>query len=266
LSNNNIHIKKINIIGIIPARMASSRFPGKPMKKILGVPMIGHCYLRSKMCSLLDEVYVATCDEEIKTYIESIGGNAIMTADTHERASDRTAEALLKIEKASGKKVDIVVMLQGDEPMVVPEMIESAVTPLVEENSILITNLYSRIQTLKEFEDPNEVKVVVNKNSNALYFSREAIPSRKKGITDVPMYKQVCVIPFRRDFLLEYNQMEQTPLEVIESVDMMRILENGLDVKMVFSDVQSYAVDTVEDLNHVAELMAEDQLVNSYIK
>jgi len=266
LSNNNIHIKKINIIGIIPARMASSRFPGKPMKKILGVPMIGHCYLRSKMCSLLDEVYVATCDEEIKTYIESIGGNAIMTADTHERASDRTAEALLKIEKASGKKVDIVVMLQGDEPMVIPEMIESAVTPLVEENSILITNLYSRIQTIKEFEDPNEVKVVVNKNSNALYFSREAIPSRKKGITDVPMYKQVCVIPFRRDFLLEYNQMEQTPLEVIESVDMMRILENGLDVKMVFSDVQSYAVDTVEDLNHVAELMAEDQLVNSYIK
>jgi len=256
----------MKIVGIIPARMASSRFPGKPMKKILGVPMIGHCYLRSKMCSLLDEVYVATCDEEIKTYIESIGGNAIMTADTHERASDRTAEALLKIEKASGKKVDIVVMLQGDEPMVVPEMIESAVTPLVEENSILITNLYSRIQTLKEFEDPNEVKVVVNKNSNALYFSREAIPSRKKGITDVPMYKQVCVIPFRRDFLLEYNQMEQTPLEVIESVDMMRILENGLDVKMVFSDVQSYAVDTVEDLNHVAELMAEDQLVNSYIK
>jgi len=256
----------MKIVGIIPARMASSRFPGKPMKKILGMPMIGHCFLRSKMCSLLDEVYVATCDDEIKNYIESIGGNAIMTADTHERASDRTAEALLKIEKASGKKVDIVVMLQGDEPMVIPEMIESAVTPLVEEDSILITNLYSRIQTLKEFEDPNEVKVVVNKNSNALYFSREAIPSRKKGITDVPMYKQVCVIPFRRDFLLEYNQMEQTPLEVIESVDMMRILENGLDVKMVFSDVQSYAVDTLEDLNHVAELMAEDQLVNSYIK
>jgi len=256
----------MKIVGIIPARMASSRFPGKPMKKILGMPMIGHCFLRSKMCSLLDEVYVATCDDEIKNYIESIGGNAIMTADTHERASDRTAEALLKIEKASGKKVDIVVMLQGDEPMVIPEMIESAVTPLVEEDSILITNLYSRIQTLKEFEDPNEVKVVVNRNSNALYFSREAIPSRKKGITDVPMYKQVCVIPFRRDFLLEYNQMEQTPLEVIESVDMMRILENGLDVKMVFSDVQSYAVDTVEDLNHVAELMAEDQLVNSYIK
>ena len=256
----------MKIVGIIPARMASSRFPGKPMKKILGMPMIGHCFLRSKMCSLLDEVYVATCDDEIKNYIESIGGNAIMTADTHERASDRTAEALLKIEKASGKKVDIVVMLQGDEPMVIPEMIESAVTPLVEEDSILITNLYSRIQTLKEFEDPNEVKVVVNKKSNALYFSREAIPSRKKGITDVPMYKQVCVIPFRRDFLLEYNQMEQTPLEVIESVDMMRILENGLDVRMVYSDVQSFAVDTLEDLNHVTELMAEDQLVNSYIK
>jgi len=255
----------MKIVGIIPARMASSRFPGKPMKKILGMPMIGHCFLRSKMCSLLDEVYVATCDDEIKNYIESIGGNAIMTADTHERASDRTAEALLKIEKASGKKVDIVVMLQGDEPMVIPEMIESAVTPLVEEDSILITNLYSRIQTLKEFEDPNEVKVVVNKKSNALYFSREAIPSRKKGITDVPMYKQVCVIPFRRDFLLEYNQMEQTPLEIIESVDMMRILENGLDIKMVYSNVKSYSVDTIEDIVYVSELMEEDALVKTYI-
>jgi len=108
----------MNIIGIIPARLASTRLPNKPMASILGMPMIGHVYFRSKMSSILDEVYVATCDNEIVDYIASIGGKAIMTADTHERASDRTAEALITIEKETGKKVDIVVMIQGDEPMI----------------------------------------------------------------------------------------------------------------------------------------------------
>jgi len=255
----------MKILGIIPARMASSRFPDKPMKKILGMPMIGHCYKRSKMSDIMDEVYVATCDSEIFEYIESIGGKTVMTADTHERASDRTAEALLKIEESTNQKVDIVVMLQGDEPMVTPEMIESAVNPLLIDSSIKISNLYSEISTISEFEDPNEVKVVVDKNSNALYFSREPIPSRKKGISNVPMYKQVCVIPFKRDFLLEYNQMKQTPLEIIESVDMMRILENGMDVKMVFSEVQSYAVDTQYDLEVVEQKMKNDHLLKQYI-
>ena len=252
------------IIGIIPARMASSRFPGKPMKKILGMPMIGHCYLRSKMCETLDEVYVATCDEEIKNYVESIGGKAIMTADTHKRASDRTAEALLIIEESLGYRADVVVMLQGDEPMVLPEMIESAVKPLMDDENILVCNLYSTINSVKEFEDPNEVKVVIDKHKNALYFSREPIPSRKKGITDVPMYKQVCVIPFRRDFLLEYNRMDQTPLEIIESVDMLRILENGLDVKMIYTNVKSYSVDTIEDLSFVQSQMKTDPLIGKY--
>ena len=255
----------MKILGIIPARMASSRFPGKPMKEILGMPMIGHCYIRSKMCIILDGLFVATCDEEINNYVESIGGKAIMTADTHERASDRTAEALLKIEESQGYKADIVIMLQGDEPMVLPEMIKSAVKPLLDDKTVLVSNLYTEISSVNEFEDPNEVKVVLDKNSNALYFSREPVPSRKKGVADVPMYKQVCIIPFRRDFLLEYNRMKQTPLEIIESVDMMRILENGLDVKMVYSNVKSYSVDTIEDLEFVSKLMAEDALVKTYI-
>ena len=160
----------MNIIGIIPARMASSRFPNKPMADILGMPMIGHCYKRSKMSNLLNEVYVATCDKEIHDYIESIGGKAVMTADTHERASDRSAEALLKIEKISGKRVDIVVMLQGDEPMITPEMIQAAVQPLVDTKSIKISNLYAKIMNVEEFEDPNEVKVVIDKNEFAMYF------------------------------------------------------------------------------------------------
>ena len=255
----------MNIIGIIPARMASSRFPNKPMAPILGMPMIGHCYKRSKMSSLLNEVYVATCDKEIADYIRRIGGKVVMTLDSHERASDRTAEALLKIEKSTGKRADIVVMLQGDEPMITPEMIQGAVQPLIGDKVIKISNLYAKINTVAEFEDPNEVKVVVDKEEYAIYFSREAIPSRKKGVCDVPMYKQVCIIPFNRDFLLEYNNMAQTPLEIIESVDMMRIIENGMKVKMIFTENESYSVDTQEDLDNVIEKMKSDTLISKYL-
>ena len=245
--------------------MASSRFPNKPMADIVGMPMIGHCYKRTKMSSLLDEVYVATCDQEIFDYIESIGGKVVMTANTHERASDRAAEALLKIENATGKKADIVVMLQGDEPMITPEMIQAAVQPLIDDREIKISNLYSKILSVEEFEDPNEVKVVMDKNEFALYFSREPIPSRKKGVLDGPMYKQVCIIPFDRDFLLHYNKMEQTTLEIIESVDMMRIIENGMRVKMVFTANESYSVDTEEDRLNVVEKMKDDLLLKKYI-
>jgi 3-deoxy-manno-octulosonate cytidylyltransferase (CMP-KDO synthetase) len=256
----------MNIIGIIPARLASSRLPNKPMAKILGMPMIGHVYFRSKMSEMLSEVYVATCDLEIKNYIESMGGKAIMTADTHERASDRTAEALLEIEKRTGEKLDIIVMIQGDEPMVTPEMINAAVEPLLGDRDLNITNLMAVLKTKEEHEDPAEVKVVVDKNNNALYFSREPIPSRKKGAEDVPMLKQVCIIPFRRDFLLEYNDMEQTPLEIIESVDMNRLLENGIKIKMVMRNEETYSVDTIADLDNVNTKMFNDPLLDSYLK
>jgi 3-deoxy-manno-octulosonate cytidylyltransferase (CMP-KDO synthetase) len=153
-------------------------------------------------------------------------------------------------------------MIQGDEPMVHPEMIEQAVKPLIEDNSVNVVNLMANMKDVNEFEDPNEVKVVVDKNNNALYFSREPIPSRKKGISKVPMYKQVCIIPFRRDFLLEYNKMDPTPLETIESVDMLRILENGYKVKMVLTDYETYSVDTKEDLMKVINVL-KNELKNS---
>ena len=253
----------MNIVSIIPARMGSSRFPGKPMADILGMPMIGHVYKRVKMSKLLNEVYIATCDMEIYEYIESIGGKAVMTCSSHERCSDRCAEAMLKIEKEENKKIDIMVMVQGDEPLTFPEMIDEAVNPMLNDNSIFITNLVSDLNTIEEFEDPNEVKVVMDKNNYAIYFSREPIPSRKKGILEVPMKKQVCVIPFTRDFLLEYNKMEPTPLEIIESVDMMRIIENGMKVKMIDTKYETKAVDTKDDLNKVSEIMKEDLLFNN---
>jgi 3-deoxy-manno-octulosonate cytidylyltransferase (CMP-KDO synthetase) len=255
----------MKIIGIIPARLASSRLPQKPLADILGMPMIGHVYHRSKLCSTLEEVYVATCDVEIYNYISSIGGKAVMTSDKHERASDRTAEALLKIEKETLSKVDIVVMIQGDEPMVTPEMINDSILPLLNDDNIKITNLMAKMNTIQEHEDPAEVKVVVDKNNFALYFSREPIPSRKKGVNDVPMLKQVCIIPFSRDFLLEYNEMKQTPLEIIESVDMNRLLENGIKIKMVLTDTETYSVDTKKDLENVNKRMSGDLLIKKYL-
>ena len=254
----------LKIIAIIPARMGSSRFPGKPMAHILGIPMVGHVYYRVRMCSLVSETYVATCDKEIFDYLEGIGGKAIMTADTHERCTDRTAEAMLKVEEMTGEKLDIVVMVQGDEPMVTPDMIEQAVSPFLEEPGVNVVNLMAEIGTVKEFEDPNEVKVVVGLDGNALYFSREPIPSRKKGGQDVPMLKQVCIIPFRRDYLLRFNEMAETPLERIESVDMMRILEHGEDVRMVMTKSKTLAVDTPEDLERVVHMMKDERLRNRY--
>ena len=251
-------------IGIIPARLASSRFPGKPLAKICGMPMVGHVYFRSKLCKLLDEVFVATCDREIAKYVESINGKAIMTANTHERASDRTAEAMLKIERDTGQKVDIVVMLQGDEPMIYPEMIDRSIQPMMENGMIQVVNLMATIKSRQEHDDPNTVKVVVDLNNFALYFSREPVPSWKKGAKEVPMMKQVCIIPFKRDFLIKFNELESTPLEIVESVDMLRVLEHGYRVKMVLTEFDTYSVDTKEDLEKVSKLMEHDALVGKY--
>ncbi len=256
----------MKVIAIIPARMSSSRYPGKPMIDIVGMPMIGHVYKRVKMSKTLDEVYIATCDKEIYDYAESIGAKAVMTKNTHERASDRCAEAMLKIEeKNPHDKCDIMVLVQGDEPLTHPNMIDEAVNPMLNDSSIMITNLAEKLVNLKDFENPNEVKVVMDKNSNALYFSREPIPSKKKFDGNVPMYKQVPIIPFRRDFLLKYNEMEPTPLEIIESVDMLRVIENGINIKMIPTSYKVKAVDVPADVEIVLEMMKNDECVKQYI-
>ncbi|EPR44081.1 3-deoxy-D-manno-octulosonate cytidylyltransferase [Desulfovibrio sp. X2] len=252
------------IVAVIPARMGSSRFPGKPLADIHGVPMVGHVFFRTRMCDLLDETVVATCDREIADYVESVGGRAVMTLDTHERCTDRTAECMLKVEEAVGEDVDIVVMVQGDEPMVTPEMISASLEPMLADPALGVVNLMADLGSVEEFEDPNEVKVVTDLSGNALYFSREPVPSRKKGVLDVPMKKQVCIIPFRRQALLDFNALQETPLERIESVDMMRLLEHGRRVRMVQTDARTKSVDTQADLELVRKLMADDGLRGSY--
>ena len=235
--------------------MGSSRFPGKPMARILGKPMIRHVFERVSKSAQLTATAVATCDKEIFDYIKSIGGTAVMTSDRHERASDRCAEALGILEETNKTKYDIVVLVQGDEPMTHPEMIDEALAPMMRDSKIQITNLLGKIDGIEEFEDRNCIKVVCDLEGDALYFSREPIPTRSK-IDTVPMGKQVCVIPFRRDFLLEYTRMTPTPLEVAESVDMMRVLEHGIKVRMVPTKHATYSVDTPQDLHRLEKIMA----------
>ena len=244
----------MKVLALIPARMGSSRFPGKPMAKILGKPMIEHVYENVLKCELLTKTVVATCDKQILDFIHSIGGEAIMTSEKHERASDRCAEALAYLEEEDGIKYDIVVMVQGDEPMTNPDMITEALTPMLNNTEIVVTNLLGDIKSKEEFEDRNCIKVICDLDNNALCFSREPIPTRKFG--NVLMKKQVCVIPFTRDFLLEYIKLAPTPLEIAESVDMMRVLEHGKKVKMVPTKYQTYPVDTKADLLRVEEIMS----------
>jgi 3-deoxy-manno-octulosonate cytidylyltransferase (CMP-KDO synthetase) len=239
--------------------MGSSRFPGKPLAKLLGKPMVEHCYTRTNTCSDLSGTYVATCNQEIVEHIEGIGGQAIMTSDKHERATDRTAEAMLTIEKNTHSKVDVVVMVQGDEPMVTPEMIAETIKPFQEDPACKIVNLVAPIIHQEEFYCPNKVKVVKDLHDNALYYSREAIPSEKKSDVEKPaLFKQIGIIAFTRDFLLQFNEWEETPLEKIESIDMLRVLENGEKIKLAFYEKDIGCVDTLEDLKAVEKKMYQE--------
>jgi 3-deoxy-manno-octulosonate cytidylyltransferase (CMP-KDO synthetase) len=247
----------VRIVAVIPARMGSSRFPGKPLAPLLGRPMIEHVVRRAAMCDLVDAVYVTTCDEEIRTVVDVLGGAVIMTSAAHERASDRVAEAAEHLE------ADIVVMIQGDEPMITPDMIEAAVTPMLNDKTIACVNLARRIVSREDYFDPNTIKVVMDIQGNALYFSRAPIPAAD-FTGDNPVFKQVCVIPFRRDFLREYARWTPTPLEVAESIDMLRVLEHGGIVRLVETEFDTHAVDTPKDLCLVETLMRNDPLLLRY--
>ena len=251
-------------IGIIPARLKASRFLGKPLAPIRGMPMIGHCYHRTRLAPGLDAAFVATCDEPIAEYIQGIGGRAVMTSDAHTRATTRTAEALQHIEEESGEPVDVVVMVQGDEPLIRPETI-SATLGHFGDPAVDIVNVMSRLRTLEEFRDVNNVKVVVNRNSDALYFSREAIPSPWKGIEGVPMFMQTGIIAFRRETLLKFIKEEETRLEQIESIDMNRVLENGGRIRMVLTEFETIGVDTPDELVMAEERLAGDPTLAQYL-
>lgn len=240
--------------------MAATRFPGKPLALILGLPMIEHVRRRVTLCKNVDEVIVATCDQEIIDVVQAAGGKAIMTADTYDRCTDRVAEAATKV------SADIVINVQGDEPLVVPGMMKELIQPFLDDNELPSVNLVTRITNDEEFKDPNAPKVVTNRFGDLLYISREPIPSRKKTNTsDYLKLKQLGLIAFRNDFLQTFTRLQPTPLEIIESVDMMRAVEHGYRVKIVETKNLMIGVDIPEDIKSVEDILVSDPLVQEYM-
>ena len=249
----------MRVLGVIPARMASTRLPGKPLADLLGRPMLEHVWRRSVACPDLDDVVVATCDEEIRVAAEAFGARVVMTSDAHERASERMAEV------AESVTADVYVLIQGDEPLIVPDMISDALRPLLDDETVGCANLAAPIRTVDELRDPNTIKVVTSRSGDALFMTRQPIPTQPEPDGAVMATKQVCVIPFRADVLARYAALPPTPLEQAESIDMLRLLEHGLPVRMVPTDVATHAVDTEADRVHVETLLRDDPFTGTYL-
>ena len=250
----------MKVSAIIPVRMGSSRFPGKPLAKINGLTMVEHVTKRVALCKSLNAgVYVATPDKEIAEEVERFGGQVIMTSVKHQRASDRIAEAAQQLD------TDIVVMIQGDEPLVTPEMVEKSFQPMLKDESIFCTNLVKQIDSEEEYKNPNTIKVVIDDQGYALYFSREPIPTdHGSNFASIKAYKQVCIIPFTKKSLLEFAEMTPTSLEVAESIDMLRILQHGFKVMMVECTDDTHSVDVLADIDTVERMMQGDPLLPLY--
>lgn len=249
----------MQIVAIIPARYGSTRFPGKALALLAGKPMIQHVYEQTLKASLISRAIVATDDRRIADVIHQMGGEAIMTSTAHETGTDRLAEV------AQGLEADIVVNVQGDEPLINPVMIDQAIEPFLYSNDLKMGTLKSRVKCLHDFLSPNVVKVVTDNAGYALYFSRSPLPFFRDRWQDLKddafasgkllCYKHVGLYVFQRDFLLEYAAMPQTFLELSEKLEQLRALENGIRIRVVETEFESLGIDTPEDLNKAKERM-----------
>ncbi len=242
-------------VAIIPARYASTRLPGKPLLDICGKPMIQHVVERTRQAKLVDEVVVATDDTRIMDAVVSFGGKAVMTPPELPSGSDRIAFVA-----RSMTEVDCVVNVQGDEPLIVPAMIDEAIAPLLADHQIVAGTLVREVETPEELLSPSVVKVVLDHDGYCLYFSRSTIPF----LRDVPLsdwlgmsvhYKHIGLYVYRREFLLHYMELPPTPLETLEKLEQLRILEHGYRIKAVATTHNSVSVDTAEDVERVRKLM-----------
>ena len=240
----------MEICAFIPARFSSSRLPGKPLEDINGKPMIQWVYERASEAKNLKQVVIATDDERIAEAVEKFGGRYVMTARDHQSGTDRIAEAAKDIE------ADIIVNLQGDEPLIEHQVIDEAVQPLIDDPEIVMSTVKTRITLKEELTDPNTVKVVTDNNDFALYFSRSQIPySFDTGKEDAQTsFKHIGLYVYRRDFLFEYAAMEISSLEKSERLEQLRALQNGYKIKVVETNYNAIAVDTPEDLEKVRSI------------
>lgn len=252
-------MKKRKVVVGIPARMGSSRFPGKPLCDILGKSMVEHVYRRSQLGRQVTDVFVAACDEEIKKAVQVFGGKVYMTPKEIVRPGLRVAEACKQMDL---RDEDIVVVVQGDEPLVNPRMIDLAIEPLLHDPEIFCVNLAADLGE-EDWKDPDEIKVVTDMCMNAIYMSRSPIPSNTRGRIG-PRLKQVCIMPFTKRNLFDFQDMAETPLEIAESIEMLRAIEHGLKVRMVKTDFISKSVDNEQDRKTAEKLMKEDAVYKEH--
>jgi len=236
----------MKIIGIIPARFASTRLTGKPLIKINGKPMIQHVYERSIKSKLLNKVIVATDDKRIFNAVKEFGGEVMMTSPHHKSGTDRIGE-IVKQRNSETTKWDIIVNMQGDEPFINYRNIDKAIEPLISDKKLNVSTLCYKINNHNEIHNPNIVKVVFDKNNFALYFSRYAIPfNRDNG--KINYYKHIGLYVYRKSFLLSIIKLKPSKLELSEKLEQLRILENGEKIKVIESKIDSHSVDTKQDL------------------
>ena len=239
---------------VIPARYASTRLPGKPLKDIAGKPMICRVYERALKAQSMSEVLVATDDERILAVVKEHGGKAMLTAKNHPTGTDRLAEVA-----AAYPDVDVIVNVQGDEPLIEPKLIDELAAVFTEDENLQMATVMTPMVSEEEKNNPNNVKVITDRNGYALYFSRSLIPYPRND-EGVPVYKHIGIYAYRRDFLLKYAKMAPTPLESTESLEQLRALENGYKIKVVKTDYRFVGVDTAEDLALVNKIYREEGL------
>lgn len=243
--------KRPTITAVVPARMASSRYPGKPLVDILGLPMVEHVRRRALLAKGIDDVVVATCDDSILKAVTAAGGRAVMTKDTHVRCTDRVQEAML------GLTGDIVAMVQGDEPLLIPEAVQQVSQPIVDDESVVCTNLLSPLESAEDYANPNIVKAVCDRAGNVMFLTRAAVPFfREQG--DVPVYRQTGIMAFRTEFLHRFSALPETPLERAESVDMLRALEHGVKIRGVIASYITLGVDRPSDVPLAEKHLRDD--------
>lgn len=237
----------MKVIGVIPARMAATRLPGKPLLPIAGKPMIQWVWERARQAQTLHELYIATPDAEIMQAAESFGARAMLTSHAHRSGTDRLAEVARRTDG------DIYVNIQGDEPLLDPRAIDCAVQPLLNDPQMMMSSLYCAAQP-HEYDQPSVVKVVLDQQGYALYFSRSRIPYPREA-TDLPVYKHIGLYVYRRALLLQFADWEPTPLERTEALEQLRVLEHGYRIYMVPFEHASIAVDTESDLARVRQIL-----------
>ena len=239
----------MKVICIIPARYASTRLPGKPLKLIAGRPMIQWVYEQAKKAEIPAEVIVATDDVRVYDTVLAFGGNACMTREDHPNGTSRLAEVAEKFPDA-----DVIVNVQGDEPMIPPEIIDRLANAFAEEPELKMATMKARMQK-SEYGDPSAVKVVTDQNGYALYFSRSLLPYPRNKSNLFKVYKHVGIYAYTRTFLMQYAAMAPTPLEQVESLEQLRVLENGYKIKVLESSFQGVGVDTQADLDAVNKIL-----------